>query len=58
MKFDFDDHYIDYDSNEEIITIDSYNNELDKPIGWSSICFNETINYYNNCYAKIKIDQQ
>lgn len=43
--------------NHEIIYNDLINtvNENDQvPVGWSSICFNETINFYNNYYIKNK----
>lgn len=51
MKFDFEvnDNSQNYDS-EELTNINNENIEI--PIGWSSICFNETINYYTDCHTK------
>lgn len=31
-------------------TVNDY--DIDTPIGWSSICFDETINYYTDCNNK------
>nr|YP_009295347.1 hypothetical protein BI108_pgp048 [Dasya binghamiae]AOH77359.1 hypothetical protein [Dasya binghamiae] len=53
MKFNFDKNYDNESLNNEFLATDEDNNNLDKPIGWSSICFNETISYYTDCNTKI-----
>lgn len=48
--------YKNFNKNEEINTeIIDYNNDIDEkniPIGWSSICFDETINFYSDYLIK------
>nr|YP_009511637.1 hypothetical protein [Melanthalia intermedia]AXI97514.1 hypothetical protein [Melanthalia intermedia] len=45
--------YKDYNSRVKVSEVHNDQNtdelSLETPIGWSSTCFNETINYYIDC---------
>nr|YP_009395970.1 hypothetical protein [Dasya naccarioides]ARW65156.1 hypothetical protein [Dasya naccarioides] len=61
MKFDFQEIYDNQDLNlgHEFIIMNNDDNNLDTPIGWSSIFFNETVSYYTDCnLKKVNIDEQ
>nr|YP_009393497.1 hypothetical protein [Bostrychia simpliciuscula]ARW62059.1 hypothetical protein [Bostrychia simpliciuscula] len=47
LKSIYENQYDEYDCDNYNLDINEY--EIDIPIGWSFLCFDETINYYKNC---------
>lgn len=46
LKIIYENQYDEYIYNDNELNADSYD---DTPIGWSFICFDETISYYTDC---------
>nr|YP_009392660.1 hypothetical protein [Bostrychia tenella]ARW61222.1 hypothetical protein [Bostrychia tenella] len=50
LKNIYEDQYDEYDFNNYNLSLSE--DDIDMPIGWSFLCFDETINYYKNCNSK------
>nr|YP_009397210.1 hypothetical protein [Thuretia quercifolia]ARW66396.1 hypothetical protein [Thuretia quercifolia] len=51
MKSNFE-NTNNYETDYNVFSNVNDDNSLEIPIGWSNICFNETISYYNDYHTK------